>query len=253
MSTIGASLPNLLFAFLTLAVPDGPPASQRPADPGLVKNEQAERLRTASPEALIASGREAVRKLGTYRARLVKTERIKGEVRPAQTIDILVRPSPPAIRMEYIAGPKSGRRVIWRQDKRPGEILVREGGILGLTSLWLDSAGSLARGDTNHAVSEIGFANLFDVMERDLAKGKTQGGHTRKDLGLDANGLYWLEWIAPPGAHGLYAQRTRMGIDLNLNVPVDVEVYDAQGLLERYQYKNVRTRQSYTPADFEDL
>jgi len=206
-----------------------------------------------SPEALIAGGRESVRKMGTYRARLVKTERINGEVCPAQTIDILVRSSPRAVRLEFIAGPKSGRRVIWREDNRPSEILVREGGIMGLTSLWLDSSGSLARRDTNHAVSEIGFANLLDVMERDLAKGKSQGGHVWKDLGLDANGIYQVEFIAPPGARGLYAQRTRFGIDPNLHVPVDIEVFDAQGFLERYQYKNVRTRQSYKPSDFEDL
>jgi hypothetical protein len=251
-AAIGALLGNLLVAFLTLVVPDAPPAAQRLVDPALIRNQQAERLRTASPEALIASGREAVRKMGTYRARLVKTERIKGVVRPSQTIEILVCPSPRAVRLESIA-PKAGRRVLWRQDKRPGEILVREGGILGLTSLWLDAAGRLARGDTNHAVSEIGFANIFDIMEGDLAKGKPQGGHTRKDVGLDASGLYWIEWIAPPRAHGLYAQRTRIGIDLNLNVPVEIEVYDAQGLLERYQYKSVRPRQSYKPSDFEDL
>ena len=191
--------------------------------------------------------------MGTYRARVLKTERIKGELRPAQTMEILVCPSPHAVRLESVAGPKAGRRVLWRQDKRPGEILVREGGLFGLTSLWLDSAGRLARGDTNHAVSEIGFANLFDVMERDLAKGRSQGGHTRKDVGLDASGLYWIEWIAPPGARGLYAQRTRFGIDQSLNVPVEVEVYDAQGLLERYQYRNVRPRQAYKPSDFDDL
>ena len=241
MTAIGTLPGILLISLSALAGPDaGPPAAQGSA-------------RIASPEALIASGREAVRKMGTYRARLVKTERIKGEVRPAQTIDILVRSSPRAVRMEFIAGPKSGRRVLWREDNRPSEILVREGGIMGLTSLWLDSSGGLARGDTNHTVSEIGFANLFDVMERDLAKGKSQGGHVWKDLGLDANGIYQVEFIAAPGARGVYAQRTRFGIDPNLHVPVDIEVFDAQGFLERYQYKNVRTRQSYKPSDFEDL
>jgi len=241
MNAIASAYGVLLVALSALAGPDaGPPATQ--GSP-----------RIASPEVLIASGREAVRKMGAYRARLIKTERIKGEIRPAQTIDILVRPSPHAVRLEFIAGPKSGRRVIWREDNRPSEILVREGGILGLTSLWLDSSGSLARGDTNHAVSEIGFANLFDVMERDLAKGKSQAGHVWKDLGLDGSGLYQVEFIAAPGTRGVYGQRTRFGIDPNLHVPVDIEVFDAQGLLERYQYKNVRTRQSYKPSDFEDL
>lgn|GEM_PF-5040771 len=236
------SLHGILLATLSaLAGPDaGPPATQSLA-------------RIASPEALIASGREAVRKMGIYRARLVKTERIKGKIPPTQTIEILVRPSPRAVRMEFVAGSRSGRRVLWREDHRPNEILVREGGIMGIASLWLDVSGGLVRAGTNHAVSEIGFASLLDAMERDLAKGKSQGSHVWKDLGLDANGLYRIEWIAPRGARGLYAQRTRLGIDPNLHLPVDIEVFDAQGFLERYQFKNVRPRQAYKPSDFEDL
>jgi hypothetical protein len=242
MNAFVSLLGIVLVPLSALAGPDaGPPAALGSA-------------RIASPEALIASGREAVRKMGTYRARLVKTERIKGEVLPAQTIDILVRPSPRAVRMEFVAGAKSGRRVLWRENNRPNEILVREGGILGITSLWLDTSKGLpARAGTNHAVSEIGFAYLFDIMERDLAKGKSQGSYGWKDLGLDANGLYRIEWIAPQGARGLYAQRTRLGIDPKLHVPVDIEVFDAQGLLERYQYRNVHVQQVPKPSDFEDL
>ena len=224
-------------------------ASERPHP----ESPETEFLRGATPEALIAKARDAIRAMGDYRARLIKTERIKGEVRPAQTIEVLVCHAPHAVRMEFVAGPKAGRRVIWRQDRRPTEILVREGGLLGLTSLWLNGSGGLARGDTNHAVSEIGFAHVLDVMERDLANGKAQGGHVRKDLGRDARDLYRIEWVAPAGASGLYARRTRFGIDMNLHIPVDIEVFDSQGFLERYEYSNVRARQTCKTSDLEDL
>jgi hypothetical protein len=245
------SLPTLL-AILVAALAT-PAAAQNPTDSNAAKDDPAERIRAATNKAILTNARNAIRQMGNYRARLIKTERIKGEVRPAQTIDLLVRSSPRAVRLEFVAGPKSGRRVIWREDLRSGEILAREGGILGVTSLWLDASGGLARGDTNHAVSEIGFSHVLDVMESDFAKGEARGGHARKDLGPDANGLYRIDWIAPPGTPGLYAQRTRVAIDLKLQVPVEIEVFDAQGLLEKYEYKNVRTRQTFRTSDFEEL
>jgi hypothetical protein len=229
------------------------PGAQNANERAHTESPEAELLRRATTEDLIANARDAIRAMGDYRARLTKTERIKGEVRPAQTIEVLVCRAPHAVRMEYVAGPKAGRRVVWRQDRRPTEILAREGGLLGLTSLWLDSSGGLARGDTNHAVSEIGFAHVLEVMERDLANGKAHGGHVRKDLGRDASGLYRIEWVAPAGASGLYARRTRFGIDMNLRIPVDIEVFDSQGFLERYEYKNVRAKQVCKPSDLDSV
>lgn len=231
----------------------GDPIAEGAAGREVTRDPASDSLRDTGTEAIIARARDALRSMGTYRTRLIKTERIKGETRPAQTIEVLVCHTPHAVRLEYVAGPKAGRRVIWRQDRRPSEILVREAGFLGLTSLWLDSSGGLARGDTNHAVSEIGFAKVLDLMEQDMAKARASGGHVRKDLGRDRNGLYQIEWLAPAGAAGLYARRLRLAIDVNLHLPVDIEVFDSQGFLERYEYKNVRARQSCKPSDVEDL
>ena len=117
----------------------------------------AAQLRAMSPQDLLTVGREGVRRLGTYRARLVKQERVAGKILPAQTLELLAQPAPRALRLEYVEGPSAGRKVIWT-EKRPKQMLVREGGILGVTSLWLDVDGRLAQGDTNHKVLELGFA-----------------------------------------------------------------------------------------------
>ncbi|HEY2730919.1 MAG TPA: DUF1571 domain-containing protein [Polyangia bacterium] len=212
----------------------------------------AERLRATSPEELIGLGREGVRRLGTYRARLLKQERVGGKLLPAQTMEVVVQPSPRAQRLEYVEGPKSGRKVIWTQ-KRPSEMLVREAGILGIASLWIDLNGGLAHGDTNHSVTELGFAPLLDLVASDLHKGQAFGGLVRKDQGFDGSGAYCMEYTAPPGAKGLYAQRTRLCVDAKLGLPVKIEVYDGQGFLERYEYTNVRPNQKVDPALFEDL
>lgn len=212
----------------------------------------AERLRATSPDDLIVLGREGLRRLGTYRARLLKQERVGGKLLPAQTMEVIVQPAPRAQRLEYVEGPKTGRKVIWTQ-KRPAEMLVREAGILGIASLWIDLGGSLARGDTNHSVTELGFGPLLDLVASDLKKARAQGGHTRKDQGFDASGAYCMEYTAPAGAKGLYAQRTRLCVDAKLGLPVKIEVHDAQGFLERYEYTQVRPNQKIEPSLFEDL
>ena len=213
----------------------------------------AERLRAMPPDHLIALGWDGVRSLGAYRARLVKQERVGGELLPAQTIEVAVRPSPRALRLDYVAGPKSGRRVSWRENHRSAEMLVREGGFLGITSLWIDVAGKLARKDTNHPVMELGFGPALSLFDSDLRKGAAQGGHARRDRGFDSRGRYCMEYAAPPGAKGLYAERTVICLDPKLAIPVGIEVFDRQGLLERYEYANVRPNQNLEPSLFDDV
>jgi hypothetical protein len=211
-----------------------------------------ERLRATPPDDLITLGREGVRRLGTYRARLLKQERVGGKLLPAQSMEIIVQPAPRAQRLEYVEGPKKGRKVIWT-DKRPGEMLVREAGILGIASLWIDLNGGLAHGDTNHSVTELGFGPLLDLVASDLRKGRAYGGHVRKDEGFDGSGAYCMEYTAPPGAKDLYAQRTRLCVDAKLGIPVKIEVYDRQGFLERYEYTNVRSNQKIEASLFENV
>jgi len=206
----------------------------------------AEQLRQTPPGELVLLGREGVRRLGTYRARLIKQERVEGRVRPPQTLEIIVRPEPRAICFEYAEGPKAGRKVLWTAA-RPRQILVREAGILGLASIWLDVDGSLAHGDTNHDATDLGFGPLLDIVERDLRKAAPHGGHRRQDEGFDAAGNYCLTFTAPAGAAGLYAARTRLCLDPRLALPVQIEVQDGAGFLERYHYTQVRAHQTVDP------
>jgi hypothetical protein len=212
----------------------------------------AARMRATSPESLVALGREAVHRLGAYRARLVKQERLKNKISPAQTLDITIQPTPRAMRLEYVEGPKAARRVIWT-EKRPKEILVREGGLLGVMSVWIDIDGRLARGDTNHRVTDLGFGPLLDIISSDLRKAASHGGHRRHDEGFDAAGNYCLVFTAPQAATDVYAQQTRLCIDRTIGLPVRVEVNDHSGFLERYHYTRIRPNQKVDPKLFQEL
>lgn len=241
-----------VWAVATAAVVGMSPGSRIDQWRALSPGDLAAQLRATSPEDLVILGREGVRRLGTYRARLVKQERVGAKVLPAQTLELLARPAPRALRLDYVEGPKSGRKVIWT-EKRPKEMLVREAGILGVMSVWLDVDGRMAQGDTNHRVLELGFAPLLEVIAKDLAGGLPYGGHQRHDEGFDAAGNYCMTFTAPPGAPALYAQRTRLCVDPTLAVPVEVEVNDRAGFLERYRYTQIRANQRIDPRLFEEI
>jgi uncharacterized protein DUF1571 len=212
----------------------------------------AARIRATTPADLVALGRDGVRRLGAYRARLVKQERLGSTINPPQTLEITIRPAPRAMRLEYIEGPKAKRKVIWT-EKRPKEMLVREGGLLGMMSVWIDIDGGLAHGDTNHRVTDLGFGPLLDLIANDLRKAAAYGGHSRHDEGFDPAGNYCMSFTAPAAAKDVYAQQTRLCIDRRLGLPVRVEVNDRAGFLERYHYTQIRPNQKLDPKLFEDL
>jgi hypothetical protein len=207
-------------------------------------------LKSVSQAELIALGRSAVRELGVYSARLRKQERVQGQLQAAQVSLITVREAPYAVRMEVIEGPKKGRKVLYNEQLRKGELRVREAGLLGLKALWLDLDSSLARRDTHHPVTDLGFGPILRHLAQDQALAAPLGAHRRQDEGFDARGRWCLTFVAPAGAQKLHALRTRMCLDLLLGLPVELEAHDAQGLLERVELSDVRANLSPPPDHF---
>jgi hypothetical protein len=211
--------------------------------------ELAEILRALPTERLLQLGQEGVRQLGTYSARVRKQERVGGKLLEAQLMAITVRERPFALRMEVVGGPKTGRKVLYDEQLRKKEFRVREAGILGIKALWLDLDSGLSRRDTNHRVTDLGFGPILRQLQRDMQLAASHGGHTRADERFDEQGRWCLTFVAPPAAlRELYAQRTRMCLDLSLALPVEIEVYDTAGLLERVALTEVK-RESL-PAQF---
>jgi hypothetical protein len=198
----------------------------------------ADAVRSMPTEELLTRARASVARLGDYRMRLVKQERVKGKVLPAQTLEATVRPSPPAIRVEFRAGPSKGRKLLYNAKLRPTEFRVKEPGLLGMAgALWLGLDNPLARGDTNRNVTDLGFGPLIELLARDFELARPAGGHTRKGGGLDAAGRWVETFVAPPGARGLSSATAKLTFDLALELPVGLESRDADGLFESYEYE----------------
>lgn len=216
----------------------------------LSRDEQAQLFKAMTAAQLVALGKDALHGMGSYEAELTKQERVKGKVLPAQTMLLEVREQPFAVRLQVVDGPAKGRKVLYNAALKPGEIRAKEGGMLGFAgALWLDKDGSMAKGDTNHAITDLGFANLLRIIEGDVKAADAAGGMKREDLGFDADGLYCIKTTPPAGVKA-YASQSRLCFDPVLALPVKVEVDDAHGFLERFAFKKVKPR-SLGEADFQ--
>ena len=200
---------------------------------------------------LIQIGQTAARALGTYSTRLTKQERIGGDLQDPQTAMVWVHPSPLALRVEFVEGSSKGRRLLYNTALRTDELRAREGGFLGIAgAIWVGLNSSLTRRDSNHPITDIGFAPLMELIARDFKGAEPAGGHTRKNEGVDAAGLYCILFTAPTGATGLYATSARLCIDPVLGLPMRTEISDTKGFLERYVYSDVKANLSLPTNHF---
>ena len=212
--------------------------------------EREQFFRSLSVADLVAIGRKSLSSLGIYQARVTREERVGGRLHGPDSVEVIVRESPRAVRLDFVSGTHKGRRALYNAALRPKEMLARESGVFGLVSLWLSLDNRLARRYTNHNITEVGFGAMIDSMQADQAKAAEVGGYQRLDEGFDARGLYCMLFTAPPGANGLYARRLRYCVDGARGLPMRIEVFDDNGRREYVEYHDLRVRQALGDADF---
>jgi hypothetical protein len=213
-------------------------ADRRAAVKTMSRDELAQVMKATPPDVLVGIGKKSLAALGTYKMRLVKQERVNGKLLDAQEMVAYIRESPYAARVSYVKGPAAGRRLVYNSDLRKDELRVREAGLLGIAgAVWLSVDSSLAKNDSNHTVTELGFGKLLGYFERDFKRGGA--GFEQRHEGFDESGAFCTLFVAPKGITGFYAQQTRICTDLPLGLPVLVEAYDGKGLLERFRFSDV--------------
>lgn len=206
------------------------------------KDELAAFMRDTPGEALVKMGLRAVAALGTYSYTMTKQERVGGKLLDEQQIVTTLRESPFAVRLEFVAGPSKGRKVIYNPAVKADEFRVREAGFFSIAGrLWISLDSGLAKKDSNHTIKESGLGNLLRRFERDQARAKEKGGLTVKQEGWDAKGHYCALYVMPNKGAGFDAASTRICTDIAAGVPARVEGYDANNvLLERFEFANVK-------------
>lgn len=216
-------------------------ATASPASSPTSKEARAEIMRREPPETLVGLGQKAVAELGPYSYRLKKQERVGGTLLPEQEIHLFVRESPFAVRLHYLKGPSSGRKVSYAPDKNATQFRVREAGMLSYTGAWwIDVDSGIAKADSNHTVRDAGLGPLLARFTRDLAQARQVGGYAITHEGFDPRGHWCIFLVAPNNGAGFDSAKTRICTDLEAGLPMRVETYDLKGeLIERYEMSQI--------------
>jgi len=119
------------------------------------------------PLELVARAKDAFAKVKDYSCRLVKRERLEGELSPNHVIDLKVRNDPFSVSMVW-QEPKDlqGQEVVYVAGKNDGKMLVKPGGVLGSVGfLALPIDDPRTRKTSKHKITEAGIGNLIEKCE----------------------------------------------------------------------------------------
>ena len=210
-----------------------------------------------------------------YSCKLVKRERIDGQLQSYQFAQVKVRceqieegqvRQPLAVYMQYLGpGNLKDRRVLFIEGENGGKMLVRKGGrALRYLKLSIDPNSEAARRESNYPISEIGFDRIInrliqfaeDDMQIDPHATNTDVAYFR-DAKVGQRVCTRICVEHPLRDEDLRFYQAQVFIDDELQVPIRLVVYDwpeQQGadppLIEEYTYVDLEMNVGLTDADF---
>jgi hypothetical protein len=120
------------------------------------------------PLELVAKAKAAFAKVKDYSCRLIKRERLEGELSPNHVIDLKVRTETFSASMVW-QEPKDleGQEVVYVDGKNDGKMRVKPGGLLGSVGfLSLPLNDPRTRKTSKHKITEVGIGNLIEQCEK---------------------------------------------------------------------------------------
>ena len=231
--------PALLVCTL-LAAPPMTEAERKAHVSKMTRAELEAFLRETPPDQLLALSAQAVKAMGTYSYLMQKQERIGGSLQKEQTIRTTIQEEPNAIRLDYLKGPSSGRKLIYNSSVRKKEFRVREAGVISIFGkLWIPVDSEVTKGDSNHTVPEAGLGALVRRLQQDQAK--AGAGLKVEHEGWNDQNHFCSLYTLPNGGKGFDNAKTRVCTDPVAGVPMKVEGFDDKGgLIERYAFSELK-------------
>jgi hypothetical protein len=254
--------------------PDTKPQATTTRKPVLPQTEQAVN-HPLLPVVKYAKERiaDVQRRVQDYSCRLVKRERIEGQLQEYQYVDVWVREgsrtgkqtSPMSVLLEYLSPVDvKGRKVLYVENQNDNKLLVRRGGkrySYVVTSL--DPRGNTARHESVVPVTEVSFERLIRGMmervEKDVELDPT-GANTQVQSAtakVNQRPCQVIRIIHPARQEGLVYHIASVYVDAELQVPVRIEAYDwpddtsaEPPLRAEYTYTNLRLNQNLSDDIF---
>lgn len=212
-----------------------------------------------------------------YTARIVKRERIRGELGQIEHMDAKIRNRkvvdgkikvPLSAYLNFVS-PESikGREVVWVEGQNNGKLRAHEGGFKGklLPTVWLDPDGALAMNGQLHPIYDIGIENLVAKLIERGTKEKQVGNPAECEVNFVPNAKInsrpcTVLVVGHPVQRPHYEfHRAEIFIDDALKIPVRYAAYywpEKPGskelpVLEEYTYLNIKLNVGLTDADFD--
>lgn len=202
------------------------------------------------------------RRVQDYSCRFIKRERVGGELRDHEIIDMKVRHEPFSVHMKFLKPDNvKGQIVAYIEGKNEGKMIAKPVGfksVLGPISLRPD--GPLAMEGQRYPITHVGFVNLtkelIKVAENDRKYGECKVAHY-KGAKIGNRTCTVTEVIHPVRRKAFRFYRARVFVDDELNLPIRFVSWtwpteeDGKPVLEEeYTYTNVKLNRGYTDADF---
>ncbi len=212
-----------------------------------------------------------------YTCRLIKRERIDGELQEYQFINVQMRceqkrdgkvEQPMAVFLQFVA-PKilADRRVLYVDGQHDGNILVRKGGrSLRYLKLELDPTGRQAQKETKYPITDVGFdkiiQRLLNIVSEDIkhdpTAANTKVSHFRNAKVGDRVCTH-IQVMHPKPGEGLQFHKASLYVDDELHVPIRLVVHDwpekedqNPPLMEEYVYVNLKLNVGLSDAEFSE-
>jgi len=208
-----------------------------------------------------------------YTCKIVKQERIKGELQPQEFMEAKIRNrkmqdgkiiTPLSVYMKFVQPDNvKGREVVWIEGKNNNKLRAHEGGAAGrfLPSVWLDPDGALAMRGQLHPIYDIGVENLvLKLIERGQKELKYPECEVNfiKNAKINGRVCTVLQVMHPIQRPHFEFYKAEIFLDDELKFPVRYAAYywpakpgDPEPVLEAYTYLNVKTNVGLKDADFD--
>jgi hypothetical protein len=269
---------GLFLAAMLVASCETPPKQeltpQKPFQP--VKTTKApgssdlEKLAATDQQKLLehALSKYKKRDVKDYTCTLLKQERIKGDLKKEQTIEVKFTPDPFRVAMHWTKNPPLADAILyvkgqWKDDDGESQLLARpaSGFFQMLTggSVLKDPDGEEAMKNTLRPVTQFGFVNSFESLIEVYRDAQTAGDLKQEYLGMmDYDGKSAMVLLRTlPEKPEYPAHLTYIFLEADSLLPVKVLAYgwetDANGeprLLANYEFHGLKFNVGLTAKDF---
>ena len=189
-----------------------------------------------------------------YTCTFTKQERINGQFRDEQEIEVKFLDKPFSVAMRWVKNAPVGDRVLYVEGKHNGQMLVQPKGLLGALVGTVSRApdGPDAMANTRRPVTLFGFKRLMESLleVNELASSRGEGKYTFEGYCTEAKKVMVLKRVLPP-KKDYPAKTTIWYFDVDHLVPIGLEAsdWDDQKIC-RYSYSKVKFNTGLTDDEF---